>query len=741
MIPEFDDEFASPADYAKLYRSVGMQVVPAFMPREAKAWKRPNVGEWKQYTGEIADDSRFDKWYGPGGIYSSRTNMGLITGVSPRRIVVVDLDTHKNPKAQIWWDGIHADNTAGILTETVGQRTGGGGLQYFFIAPDGWTCPTLKNSDLGVDVRGANGFAMLPPSIHESGKCYQWLEGYAPWESEIAVMPGWMRREIDALGVSHAISGDRVKTSTPAQQIDEWGHIKDGREDKMSRMIFRAVLEMYRECPIIPSESEQRDALKRCFEEYVEIVESRIREPGTEKHVLLNREGRGIDLFKQKWRSTMRQWDHKISEEAGRPWTPPEPPHRPENASPASSDDMDGKDDPARSFSVSDPAAAANIFTLLRTSAIMEMPDPEYLINNLIPSESFGFVIGVPGCLKSFITLDMSLSIASGLKEWMGYKIKKHGPVVYVTSEGLGDIKRRIRAWERKTKKKVADLPFYLVPDSMNMMQKPDVMKLARTVKAAQKAEGTPPVMVVIDTASRVLPGADENLQKDMTLFVKACDYIRESFKCAVLAVHHLSRNGNGTMRGSTVFDGASDFIFLIEREPGQMVGSITAKKIKAAVDGWTIEFNVKEVEIVPGIEPKTSLYVELATTKSGFDPGFGGEQETGFFFAGGMKIDVVMRDKILSDIRAAWDARNPWSIAHNTRNDSRHAYRQIKKSLGKRITDMKAKDIVDSLIDNEWVGEETRKDASKLRGLNVKNDPRKSVEVPLEVRTEPPLD
>lgn len=729
MTFDFDDEFASPADYARIYRSVGMQVVPAFMPQEAKAWKRPNVGEWKQYTEELTSNERFEKWYGSGGLYAARSNMGLITGVGPQRIVVVDLDTHKNPKAQIWWDGIHGDNNAGILTETVAQKTGGGGLQYFFRAPDGWTCPTLKNSELGVDIRGANGFAMLPPSLHESGKHYEWLDGYAPWEYDIEIMPDWMQREVDRLGVSHVSLGDRVKTSTPSQQVDQWGHVIDGREDKMTRMIFRAVLEMYRDCPIIPSETEQRDAMKNCFEAYVEITESRIHEPGTEKHVLLNREGRGIDLFKQKWRSTMRQWDHKISEEAKRPWMPPEQPD-PFGGFKSEDKEKNSDQEDDQSFKVEPPETSASIFTLMRTGAIMDMADPEYLVEDVIPAESFGFVIGVPGCLKSFITLDLNLSIAAGLKEWMGHKIKKSGPVVYVTSEGLGDIKKRIRAWEKKSKKRAKDLSFYLVPDSMNMMQSKDVLKLARTVKAVQDAEGATPALVVIDTASRVLPGADENLQKDMTLFVKACDYLRESFKCAVLAVHHLSRNGNGTMRGSTVFDGASDFILLVEREPGQMFGTIAAKKIKAASDGWSMDFTVKEIEVVPGIEPKTSLYIEFSQPKSAFDPGFGGEQETGFFFAGGMKIDIAMRDKILTDLNDAWSRRHPWSIAQNMRSDVRHAYRQIKKSLGKKITDMKARDVIDSLIDNEWVEEEVCDRSAKTKGLKIKNDPRKLAEV-----------
>ena len=53
--------------------------------------------------------------------------------------------------------------------------------------------------------------------------------------------------------------------------------------------------------------------------------------------------------------------------------------------------------------------------------------------------------------------------------------------------------------------------------------------KLLATVQAIADEVG-PIAAVFVDTVSRVLPGAEENLQKDMTLFVKACDAVRERF-------------------------------------------------------------------------------------------------------------------------------------------------------------------------------------------------------------------
>ena len=95
-----------------------------------------------------------------------------------------------------------------------------------------------------------------------------------------------------------------------------------------------------------------------------------------------------------------------------------------------------------------------------------------------------------------------------------------------------------------------------------------------------------------------------------MTLFIGACDAIRNTFGATVVGVHHTSRAGN--LRGSTVFDGAGDFLLGIKRYEGQMTGEIHAKKVKSAEDGWHQPFELKKV-IVNDITGKGSLYAKPA--------------------------------------------------------------------------------------------------------------------------------
>jgi len=42
---DFDPEFAGPAEWAAMYRSYGLQVIPCYAPGETASWKRPHLAE------------------------------------------------------------------------------------------------------------------------------------------------------------------------------------------------------------------------------------------------------------------------------------------------------------------------------------------------------------------------------------------------------------------------------------------------------------------------------------------------------------------------------------------------------------------------------------------------------------------------------------------------------------------------------------------------------------------------
>ena len=698
----FDPDFAEPSEWAKMYREHGLQVVPAMSHRDNKSqWKRPALPTWRALEHELVPDLTFERWYGENGEHARRVNMGLICGACSDRVFVIDLDLHKHEAAQAWWLEMHdLQTTAGEL-ETVEQVTGGGGIQLFFRAPAGWVPPTCKTS-IGVDIRGQGGFAMLPPSLHESGNRYRFKAGHELWSMDIADAPQWLCDQVTKLAVEHGgssgvnpVTGNRELTSSPSHAIDSFGNIVDGREDYMTKLVWAAIVDLRRDAPIPLTVSASTDEMMAAFANYARNAKSRISAPGVSNEDLLEREGRGISMFRNKWTNAMAQWDGKVSVAAQVPKAV-----RPFEAAPEPEIHAYDFDPETGELKPKTETAPAGILEFLDVDGILGLADPDYLIENVIIEEALGFVFGAPGCGKSFLTMGMALSIASQQRQWFNRDIKKTGPVIYISSEGVGDMKFRIKAWGKEMGVEVSGLPFYLIRQSINFMNAADVELLIKTVAHIAQVAGAPPVLVVVDTVSRVLPGADENLQKDMTLFIAACDAVRTIFHATVIGVHHTSRAGN--LRGSTVFDGAGDFLLGIEREEGEKIGNIHAKKIKSAEDGWDQPFELVNV-VVNDITGKTSLYARVSNEAKKEVNIWPPKEEC---------------RKILAGVSRAWNDGKPWSTYPQTRKQGRFAPAIISQQFD--VPEKVAEMMIDAWLSNAVLAYEMVDKSTKMQGLKV---------------------
>lgn len=86
----------------------------------------------------------------------------------------------------------------GRLPETLSCRTGredGGEQRYFTYSADRDIGISAGKLGHGLDIRGASGYAIVPPSVHRSGRAYEWLNPHA----HIASAPGWLLEMVTAL--------------------------------------------------------------------------------------------------------------------------------------------------------------------------------------------------------------------------------------------------------------------------------------------------------------------------------------------------------------------------------------------------------------------------------------------------------------------------------------------------------------------------------------------------------------
>jgi len=109
------------------------------------------------------------------------------------------------------------------------------------------------------------------------------------------------------------------------------------------------------------------------------------------------------------------------------------------------------------------------------------------------------------------------------------------------------------------------------------------------------------------------------------------------------------------------------------------------------------------------------------AVERPSINPGFGGQQETGYVFAAGVKMTVAERDEILKGAKEAWDGGDPWSIASQTKYSMRYAPIWIEKVLKKRIkNDSHALSVASAFVQMGLWSNEIRNSTTKIKGLKV---------------------
>src|ERR1051326_1251181 len=196
-------------------------------------------------------------------------------------------------------------------------------------------------------------------------------------------------------------------------------------------------------------------------------------------------------------------------------------------------------------------------FQLLTDEEIERLPDPEWLIDDVLPC-GLSVVAGQPGIGKSFLALDWSLAIANG-RPWLGHEVNA-GHVIYVSAEGGSGIKNRIRAWKRHHEVERCPL-FRGLLEPVNLPEPADVSSLLERIRVLD----SPPELVVIDTMARCFGGGDENAPKDMNAFITGADRIRAATGATILVVHHMPKNA-ATLRGHSSLNGAADAVMFTAR-------------------------------------------------------------------------------------------------------------------------------------------------------------------------------
>lgn len=261
-------------------------------------------------------------------------------------------------------------------------------------------------------------------------------------------------------------------------------------------------------------------------------------------------------------------------------------------------------------------AEPVEVFQVMSLKQLKEMPPIQWMVQDLITKHGFSVMYGQPGCGKTFLALDIALSVSSG-RPFHGMEVSQ-GSCLYIAGEGVGGLGKRVNAWADNRGEGIneAVLPFWVLPTAVNFQLPGEVEKLMATITSLEEHAG-PFSLIVVDTVARALLGADENSATDMGKFVKACDLIKEQCGCAVLAIHHSGKDSSRGMRGSSALLGAVDTSIRVKKSIDQITLNMDKQKDAEPIADVFFQMNSVEVGML-GAE--TSIYLSKTDSESAQD-------------------------------------------------------------------------------------------------------------------------
>lgn len=216
-----------------------------------------------------------------------------------------------------------------------------------------------------------------------------------------------------------------------------------------------------------------------------------------------------------------------------------------------------------------------------------------YIIKGVLAAGAMSVVYGPSNSGKTFLALDMAFHVATATP-WQGRRVQG-AAVLYLAAEGGRGVANRIAALRQETG--VCDIPFALRRAGLDLLKSTaDLQHIADLVAEVQRRWPALPVLIVIDTLSRVMAGGDENSAADMTALIRNVDAIRAHTAAHVMIVHHTGKDTARGARGHSSLRAATDTEIEVQNEDGARAAMVTKQRDYAG--GETFAFGLKAVHL-----------------------------------------------------------------------------------------------------------------------------------------------
>jgi hypothetical protein len=193
----------------------------------------------------------------------------------------------------------------------------------------------------------------------------------------------------------------------------------------------------------------------------------------------------------------------------------------------------------------------------------------QWLVQDLWSDQAVGILGGEPKCCKSFLALDLAVSVASGAPCLRRFAVHRPGPVLLFPAEdSLAVVRARLEWICALAQVCFESLPVEVITAPVLRLDLPsDRQRLTHTVQNLQ------PRLLILDPMIR-LHRVDENDASQIAALLSYLRQLQRQFKVAVVLVHHARKDGRSTrpgqaLRGSSELHGWGDSnLYLRHRGP-----------------------------------------------------------------------------------------------------------------------------------------------------------------------------
>lgn len=186
---------------------------------------------------------------------------------------------------------------------------------------------------------------------------------------------------------------------------------------------------------------------------------------------------------------------------------------------------------------------------------LLDQPDElRWLVDELWAEEAVGIIGGEPKCCKSFLALDLAVSVAAGTPCLRRFAVAKPGRVLlYAAEDALHIVRRRLDGICAAAGVDLANIDVQVITaPSLRLDLDADRASLAETIARLK------PRLLLLDPFVR-LHRIDENASGEVAPLLAYLRELQRRHGLAVILVHH-ARKGAGNMRAGQALRGSSEF-------------------------------------------------------------------------------------------------------------------------------------------------------------------------------------